>query len=413
MLYFQALVGYSQSVLSNSDNAIHDHELQYAAMKNIAQSLQTCRNQNRYRRREIMSSPQGAHIALENLPYLSFCSNDYLGLANDERVKGAMIEGIKEYGAGSGAAHLITGHFEPHHRLEEALAAHTGRSRALLFSTGYMANMGVIDALSARGDLVLEDKLNHASLIDGGLYSRGTFKRYKHADLNDLEKRLQDSEDNNRLIVTDGVFSMDGDIAPLKEITELATKYDAQVLVDDAHGLGALGETGGGVCELFSLNDDDSPIIMGTLGKSFGVFGAFIAGSDELIEWLIQRARTYVYTTALPPAMATAALASLQIIQTEPQRRQHLQALIERFRARVTEMGLELMPSQTPIQPIVVGDEAKALAWSEQLKKSGILVKAIRPPTVPEGTSRLRITFSAAHSFEDLEKLLSELEQFA
>lgn len=360
-----------------------------------------------------MSSPQGAHIALENLPYLSFCSNDYLGLANDERVKGAMIEGIKEYGAGSGAAHLITGHFEPHHRLEEALAAHTGRSRALLFSTGYMANMGVIDALSARGDLVLEDKLNHASLIDGGLYSRGTLKRYKHADLNDLEKRLQDSEENNRLIVTDGVFSMDGDIAPLKEITELATKYDAQVLVDDAHGIGALGENGGGVCELFSLNDDDSPIIMGTLGKSFGVFGAFIAGSDELIEWLIQRARTYVYTTALPPAMATAALASLQIIQTEPQRRQHLQALIERFRARVTEMGLELMPSQTPIQPIVVGDEAKALAWSEQLKKSGILVKAIRPPTVPEGTSRLRITFSAAHSFEDLEKLLSELEQFA
>ncbi len=352
-------------------------------------------------------SPQGVRVVLENKPYLSFCSNDYLGLANDERVKTALIEGVNQYGAGSGAAHLITGHFEPHHTLELALAKFTGRPRALLFSTGYMANMGVIDALSSRGDVVIEDKLNHASLIDGALYSRATLTRYQHADMADLEKRLQSAAGKALLIVTDGVFSMDGDIAPLTEINALAKKYYAKVLVDDAHGLGVLGKNGGGVCE--QLNMNEQPIIMGTLGKAFGTFGAFVAGSDEVIEWLIQRAKTYVFTTALPPAMAMASLVSLDIIQTEPQRRAHLQALIKIFRERVTEMGLSLMPSQTPIQPILVGDEKKALMWSEKLRQQGVLVKAIRPPTVPEGTSRLRITFSAAHSFDDLEVLLAEL----
>ena len=395
-------------ILRPKDNRL---ELQYAAMKSLSQSLSTCHAQNRYRSREVMSSPQSTHVILENKPYLSFCSNDYLGLANDERVKNALIEGVNQYCVGSCEAHLNTGHFEPHHYLELALAKFTGRSRALLFSTGYMANMGVIDALSARGDLVIEDKLNHASLIDGALYSRATLKRYKHADMSDLEKRLQAAAEASSLIVTDGVFSMDGDIAPLTEINHLAKKYGASVLVDDAHGLGVLGENGGGVCEL--LNVDDESIIMGTLGKAFGTFGAFIAGSEELIEWLIQRAKTYVFTTALPPAMALASLESLKIIQAEPQRREHLQALIKKFRSRVNEMGLELMPSQTPIQPIVVGDEEKALAWSENLRQRGVLVKAIRPPTVPEGTSRLRITLSAAHSFEDLDILLSKLETLA
>ena len=380
-------------------------------MKNIAQSLQDLKQQNRYRQREIMHSPQGRCVAMEQGPYLSFCSNDYLGLANDERVKQAFIEGVEHFGAGSGAAHLITGHFEPHHELEQALAKHTGRSRALLFSTGYMANLGVIDALTSRGDVVMEDRLNHASLIDGGLYSRASFVRFKHADLEDLEQQLQKNRSQQALIVTDGVFSMDGDIVPLAEMNILAEKYNARLLVDDAHGMGVLGKTGGGVCEMLSLEEDDKPIIMGTLGKGFGVFGAFIAGSEELIEWLIQRARTYVFTTALPPAVASAALASLNIIQTEPQRRTHLQFLIDTFRQRVTEMGLQLMPSQTPIQPIIVGGEAKAIAWSDKLKQQGILVKAIRPPTVPVGTSRLRITFSASHTLDDLQQLLSALEQ--
>jgi len=382
-------------------------------MKSIALSLQHCHNQNRYRRREVMNSPQGVHVLLENTPYLSFCSNDYLGLANDERVKNALIEGVSQYGVGSGAAHLITGHFEPHHQLEQALAKHTGRSRALLFSTGYMANLGVIDALSSRGGLVLEDRLNHASLIDAGLSSRADFKRYKHTDLYDLETQLKNATQDSPLIVTDGVFSMDGDIAPLNEMSVLAEKYGARLLVDDAHGLGVLGASGGGVCEMLNLNENDKPIIMGTLGKAFGSFGAFIAGSGELIEWLIQRARTYVFTTALPPAVAMASLASLKIIQTEPQRREHLQFLIKKFREGVSELGLELMSSQTPIQPIVVGDEKQALAWSEALRKNGVLVKAIRPPTVPEGTSRLRVTLSAGHSIEDVDKLLHELRKLA
>jgi len=362
-----------------------------------------------------MHSPQGIHIVLENTPYLSFCSNDYLGLANDTRVKNALIEGVTQYGVGSGAAHLITGHFEPHHELELALAKHTGRSRVLLFSTGYMANLGVVDALSSRGDLVLEDKLNHASLIDGALYSRATLQRYKHVDMHDLEKRLNAANGKGVLIATDAVFSMDGDIAPLKKLNALANAYGARVLVDDAHGIGVLGENGAGVCDQLFDNEkaEDKPVIMGTLGKAFGTFGAFVAANDELIEWLIQRAKTYVFTTALPPAMAAAALASLRIIQTEPQRRVHLHALIEHFRQRAKEMGLALMASQTPIQPIVVGEEKKALDWSEQLRKQGVLVKAIRPPTVPEGTSRLRITLSAAHSIDDVEKLLSELEKLS
>ena len=358
-----------------------------------------------------MSSAQGVQVTLNQQSFVSFCSNDYLGLANEERVKIAMIEGVDKYGVGSGAAHLITGHFEPHHQLENALAEFTGRSRALLFSTGYMANLGLIDALTDRKDLILQDKLNHASLIDGGLYCRADMKRYKHADMDSLERLLKTSDAENKLIATDGVFSMDGDIAPLNEILTLAKNYNAQVLVDDAHGIGVLGKSGGGVCDLYSKREDDEPIIMGTLGKAFGGFGAFIAGSEDLIEWLIQSSRTYIYTTALPPSVALAALESLSIIKAEPQRRQHLQTLIEHFRTRVSSMGLELMPSSTPIQPVQIGDEKAALDMSLKLKNKGILVKAIRPPTVPEGTSRLRITLSAAHSFDDVERLLDAMEE--
>ena len=378
-------------------------------MKDLSRLLNKRKQENRYRQREIVNSQQGVCIEIGQKRYTNFSSNDYLGLANDINVIEAFRKGAEFFGAGSGAAHLITGHSSVHHDLEQALAEHTGRARALLFSTGYMANIGVITALCGRGDLVIEDRLNHASLIDGGLYSGANFKRYAHADMPALDKILQSATEKERLIVTDGVFSMDGDIAPLNEIVDLAKNHNADVLVDDAHGLGVLGLRGAGICESLSLDKDDQPILMATLGKAVGVFGAFVAGSENLIEWLIQQSRTYVYTTATPPAVAAACLASLNIIQTQPERREHLQELILQFRNGVEKLGLELMPSETPIQPIVVGEEDRALRWSEQLREQGLFVKAIRPPTVPQGTSRLRITFSAAHSKQDVEKLLAVL----
>ena len=392
--------------LQNNQSSVYN-----SAMKDLNVLLSKQKQENRYRQREIVNSPQGVRLEIEGRTYLNFSSNDYLGLANDPGIVEALSTGANRYGVGSGAAHLIAGHSSVHHDLEQALAEHTGRSRALLFSTGYMANIGVITALCGRGDLVIEDRLNHASLIDGGLYSQAEFKRYPHADMSGLESILENTSVKNKLIVTDGVFSMDGDIVPLNDMMALSKKYHADVLVDDAHGMGVLGKQGGGVCETFSLNENDQPILMATLGKAFGVFGAFVAGSENLIEWLIQQARTYVYTTAIPPAIAAASLASLKIIQTQPERREHLQDLIDQFKQGAEKLGLELMASETPIQPLVVGDESKALRWSEDLREQGLLIKAIRPPTVPKGTSRLRITLSAAHSKQDVEILLKALGQ--
>ena len=378
-------------------------------MKDLATRLNKQKQENRYRHRVIVNSPQGVNLQINGKSYLNFSSNDYLGLANHPRVVEALQKGAQRYGVGSGAAHLIVGHSSIHHDLEQALAAHVGRSRALLFSTGYMANIGTITALCGRADLVLEDRLNHASLIDGGLYSQADFIRYGHGDMHALGRALEKSKAQRRLIVTDGVFSMDGDIAPMGDIMRLSKQYHADVLVDDAHGLGVLGERGGGVCELYQLNKDDQPIIMGTLGKAFGVFGAFVAGSDVLIEWLIQQARTYVYTTAIPPAIAAASMASLALVQTQAERREKLQALVQQFRTGAENLGLLLKPSVTPIQAVVLGEESKALHWSEKLAEQGLMVKAIRPPTVPKGTSRLRITFSADHQSQDVSRLLRAL----
>jgi len=380
-------------------------------MKDLNVLLNKQKQDNRYRQREIVTSAQGANVQIGGKSYLNFSSNDYLGLANDPVVVESLVKSANYYGVGSGAAHLITGHCSVHHDLEQALAEHTGRSSALLFSTGYMANIGVITALCGRDDLVIEDRLNHASLIDGGLYSNANFKRYAHADMSALENILQKEKAKQRLIVTDGVFSMDGDVTPLKDIMSLSKRYSADVLVDDAHGIGVLGKQGGGICESFGLNENDQPILMATLGKAFGVFGAFVAGSHELIEWLIQQARTYVYTTAIPPSIAAASLMSLKIIQTQPERREHLNELIFQFRKGAENLGLQLMPSQTPIQPIIVGEESRALLWSEDLRNQGVLVKAIRPPTVPKGTSRMRITLSAAHSKQNVQQLLSSLSK--
>ncbi|MFM8340880.1 MAG: 8-amino-7-oxononanoate synthase [Methylomonas sp.] len=370
--------------------------------------LQSLNQQSLYRQRRVVESPQSVLMQLDGRQVVNFCSNDYLGLANHPEVIAAFKRGVDQYGVGSGSAHLICGHSHAHHALEDELAAFTRRDRALLFSTGYMANLGVISALVGRGDSVLEDRLNHASLLDGGLLSGARFQRYQHHQLDDLQARLAASK-GKALIVSDGVFSMDGDLALLSDLANLAKQHGAGLLIDDAHGFGVLGANGGGVVEHFGLSQQQVPILMGTLGKAFGTFGAFIAGSDALIEYLIQKARTYVFTTAMPAAVAEATRVSLRLLQQEAWRREHLQALIRRFRAGAEQQGLQLIDSATAIQPIILGDSESALLASQRLLAQGFWVSAIRPPTVPAGTARLRITFSSLHTEQQVDALLEAL----
>ncbi len=377
-------------------------------MKDLAVNLARRRAEHLYRCRRVSDSPQQPVMDVDGRELVAFCSNDYLGLANDPRVVQALQAGAARWGAGSGAAHLVTGHSAAHHALEEELADFTARPRALLFSTGYMANLGVLSALLRRGDTVLEDRLNHASLIDAGLLSRVRLRRYAHADAPAAESLLRDAA-GEKLLATDGVFSMDGDIAPLPALAATCRRHDAWLMVDDAHGLGVLGEGGRGSLAEQGLGVADAPILMGTLGKAFGTFGAFVAGAEELIETLIQDARPYVYTTAPPPAVAEAARVALRIARDEEWRREHLRVLVARFRDGATAIGLPLMPSTTPIQPVLLGDAARALRWSAALEKQGLLVTAIRPPTVPAGGARLRVTFSAAHTVAQVDRLLDGL----
>lgn len=379
----------------------------------LAEQLAARKQQHLYRSRLISQGPQGADITVNGQSYLNFCSNDYLGLANHPEVVASFQAAANVYGVGGGASHLVNGHSTAHHALEEALADFTGRTRALLFSTGYMANLGVISALLGRGDAVFQDRLNHASLLDAGILSGARSQRFQHADVTDLGKRLTVSKADRKLIVTDGVFSMDGDLAPLPEMAALTQANDAWLMVDDAHGLGCLGHGGRGSVDYFKLDQQQVPVLMGTLGKGFGTAGAFVAGSEELIETLIQQARTYIYTTAMPPAVAAASLTSLQLVQKDQWRRDHLTTLIKQFRAGAEQLGLQLMPSQTPIQPIVVGDAEHALKMSQALKAQGVLVTAIRPPTVPAGTARLRVTLSASHATEQVTRLLEVLADVA
>jgi 8-amino-7-oxononanoate synthase len=362
-----------------------------------------------YRSRQTHNSPQTPILQIDGQNYLTFCSNDYLGLASHPSLKAALQQGAKNYAVGSGASHLVTGHSLAHHQLETELATYTGRERALLFSTGYMANLGIVTSLMGRHDAVFLDKLNHASLVDAALLSRAKIERYPHNNMQALKRLLEKSQAQHKLIITDGVFSMDGDLSKLPEIVELANNYNAWIMVDDAHGLGVLGYTGRGTLEKYGLGENDIPILMGTLGKAFGVFGAFIAGSELLIETLIQTARSYIYTTALPPALAEAARASLIVAQEETWRRQHLQKLIKHFRQSAAD--LPLMPSITPIQPIILGSSETALAVSSALYKRKIIVTAIRPPTVPQGTARLRITLSALHDKHQVDELIKALKE--
>lgn len=362
-----------------------------------------------YRTRLTHHSPQTPTLLIDGQTFLAFCSNDYLGLANHPRLKAALREGTEQYGVGSGASHLVTGHTQAHDALEKELANYTRRERALLFSTGYMANLGTITALLGRHDAIFLDKLNHASLVDAALLSRAQIHRYRHNDMQALARLLAKSTAQHKLIITDGVFSMDGDVANLPNIVQLAKTYEAWTMVDDAHGLGVIGDTGRGSLEMYGLGAEDVPVLMGTLSKAFGVFGGFVAGSELLIEALIQWARSYIYTTALPPAIAEALRISLIVAEEEGWRRQRLQELITYFRAAAAKLQIPLMESFTPIQPIILGDSEKALALSAALYERGIIVTAIRPPTVPEGTARLRITLSALHDKNHVDILIGAL----
>ena len=421
-----------------------------------------------YRRRRLIAEAPGPHLTLEGRPAIAFCTNDYLGLARHPEVVAAFQRGAERHGVGSGSAHLVAGHGPEHQALEEELADFLGRPRALLFSTGYMANLGVIQALAGPGDKIYEDKLNHASLIDGALLARARLRRYPHADLEALRRQLsrpagrtpsasaQSLKDPSSgpgrahltaldpqslsdgcqgevaattpapmpvdpttpaargvvgatLIATDGVFSMDGDLAPLPELAAIARSAGAWLLVDDAHGIGVLGREGRGSLDHFGLGVAEVPLLVGTLGKALGTFGAFVAGDEDLIETLIQSARSYIYTTAPPPALAAATRASLALARREEWRRERLRVLIDRFRAGAAQLGLPLLSSPTPIQPILAGSAERALAWSQVLEARGLLVTAIRPPTVPQGAARLRVTLSALHGDRDLDLLLEAL----
>jgi len=403
------------------------------------------------RQRRTLESPQSPHIVVDGKPYLAFCSNDYLGLANHPQLIAALQQGARDWGAGAGAAHLVSGHFAPHQQLEDRLAAFVGKPAALLFSTGYMANLGVVQALAGKGDTVFADKLNHASLNDAMLLSRATVKRYRHGDVAQLAQWLAQTKSGRKLVITDAVFSMDGDLAPLRELLALCEQHDAWLYVDDAHGFGVLGEQGRGSLAHFAIassghgqeavSDESgharSPLLnplpqageeaneslrdfpvnriiyMATLGKAAGVSGAFVAAEQAVIDTLVNHANSYVYTTAAPSALAVALLQSLQLIEQGDALRANLHNLIAQLRNGLSDLPWPLMPSETAIQPLLIGDNRQALVLSEALRARGIWVAAIRPPTVPQGTARLRITLSAAHSAADVERLIGALHELA
>ena len=387
--------------------ARHDPPLIF---QRLADQLAELERRGLRRRRLVRQGPQGPSIVVDGQECLAFCSNDYLGLANHPRIVEAAIEAASRYGVGEGASHLLSGHSAVHERLEAKLAEFMQMPRALLFSTGYQANIGAVTALAGPEDAIFSDALNHASLIDGVRLSRARVVRCPHADLGFLSGALAESDARTKLIVTDGVFSMDGDIAPLPALLDLCERHDAWLLVDDAHGFGVIGPEGRGSPAHFGLR---SPrlVYVGTLGKAAGVAGAFVAGAVEVVETLLQRARTYVYTTAAPAMLAAAVEASLQLIREDQWRRERLRKLIAVLREELRESESKLAPSETPIQPLVLGGNGQAVRASTALRDRGIFVPAIRPPTVPEGTARLRISLSAAHSEQEVLRLAAALRE--
>ncbi len=365
------------------------------------------------RLRRTLEAPCGPLARVDGRDLISFCSNDYLGLANDPALIEAACAGAKKWGVGSGASHLVSGHLSPHEELEEELAAFTGFPRALLFSTGYMANLGIIVALVGRGDAVFADKLNHASLIDAVQLSRANHERYPHGDLDALERLLTASKAKRKLILTDAVFSMDGDLAPLRELLQLAERFDAWLVIDDAHGFGVLGEHGYGSLSHFDIPAHPRILYMGTLGKAAGAAGAFIAASETVVEWLLQRARTYIFTTGSSPVISCALLASLDLIRKGDERRRQLHKLTVCLQNGLAGTRWQLMRSPTAIQPVIIGDNHETLQVALSLFERGVWVPAIRPPTVPKGTARLRVSLSAAHSEAHVQLLVDALRELA
>lgn len=365
------------------------------------------------RLRRTLEAPCGPLARVDGRDLISFCSNDYLGLASDPKLIEAACAGARKWGVGSGASHLVSGHLAPHEELEQELAAFTGFPRALLFSTGYMANLGIIVALVGRGDAVFADKLNHASLIDAAQLSRADHERYPHGDLDALERLLATSKAKRKLILTDAVFSMDGDLAPLPELLQLAERFDAWLVVDDAHGFGVLGEHGCGSLSHFDIPANPRILYMGTLGKAAGAAGAFVAASDTVVEWLLQRARTYIFTTGSSPVISCALLASLDLIREGDERRRQLHRLTLRLQNGLTGTRWQLMRSPTAIQPVIIGDNHETLQVALALFERGLWVPAIRPPTVPKGTARLRVSLSAAHSEAHVQLLVEALQELA
>ncbi|MGM0631732.1 MAG: aminotransferase class I/II-fold pyridoxal phosphate-dependent enzyme [Pseudomonadota bacterium] len=384
------------------------------AWKHIEERLEQRRRAGLWREVRQRCEPQRPCQTVDGVRRLSFCSNDYLGLAAHPALIAALEQGGRQYGVGSGASHMVNGHCRVHHQLEEALADHLERDRVLLFSTGYMANTGILHALMRPGGAVWHDALNHASLLDGGWLCRAGSFRYPHRDVNALDDMLSVSTASHHLVATDGVFSMDGDLAPLGSLIDVAHRHQALLMVDDAHGIGTLGLAGRGVIDCpdsgRTVSQRDLPLLVGTMGKAFGTSGAFVAGPAGLIEYLRQFARSHVFTTAMPPAIAAASLAALRLIRQEGWRRERLRQLVDRFREGALALGLELPDSHTPIQAVILGSASRAMRGSAILGRIGLHVPAIRPPSVPEQTARLRITFSARHTVDQVDRLLAGLD---
>ncbi|MFI2811874.1 MULTISPECIES: 8-amino-7-oxononanoate synthase [Microbulbifer] len=379
----------------------------------LRQRLDERRERKLYRQLKTLAAAPGPEAEVDGAPLVAFSSNDYLGLATHPAVIAAQQAGAG-LGAGATASHLVNGHLQVHEQLQQKIAELTGREAALVFSSGYMANVGTICALVGRGDNIISDKLNHASLIDGARLCRAESLRFAHSDLPALERQLQRAQRNggNILVAVDGVYSMDGDCAPLAGIAALCRQYDAWLMVDEAHGFGVMGSDelpAAGSAAAAGLGPEQVPVLMGTLGKAAGNAGAFIAGSRQLVDFLVQFARPYIYTTGMPPAVAAGSIAALELMQGEPAHRRRLQARIDQFRQRAGELGLPLMPSASAIQPLQLGCEETVVQVAARLQSQGYLVGAIRPPTVPAGTARLRITLSAAHSAAQVEGLLAAL----
>lgn len=374
----------------------------------LKQALEARQQAGEMRSRLCIESAQGKYLQLANKQLLNFASNDYLGLANSNVAKQAIHGQLDESGFGSGASHLICGHQQAHHDLEIGLANFVERDAALTFSSGYAANLAIMQSLSKKGDLIIADKLNHASLIDGAQLSCADSVRYAHSDLLQLEQRLKQSS-QNKFVVTDSIFSMDGDCARLPEIVELCEKYQAILIVDDAHGFGVLGKSGGGVTQHFGLSQQQVPVLMSTLGKALGGYGAFVSGEQSLVDYLIQFARTYIYTTAMPAIIARGNLANLNFLKMHPQLLTGLADNIQLFKQLCAQQKIPLLESDCAIQPILVGDSLRLMQLNEILVQQNILVGAIRPPSVAKNAARFRVTLTAAHQAEDIQQLVSGL----